>query len=698
MFDRNETERTLSSEQLVKENRNLKRQLRNLESTFQRNKAMLAARTTVNHMLEHEQKKMERNMNLLLENSADIILLFDKDNKFSYFTKTFLKTTGLTDSSLVGGKSFSAVFSQLVSAEWISFMQTNISLAMEKRSTITVNSSIDLSGGDHPQEYDIQITPMMDWDGHLEAFMILLHDITDIMASKRQAESANIAKSQFLATMSHEMRTPMNAVLGMTSIGQVSTDMEKMIGCFAKIEDAAKHLLGVINDILDMSKIEAGKLELSPKIFAFETMLERIVNMVNAQAAEKGQSFSVHIDKAIPCCLIGDDQRLAQIITNLLGNAVKFTPDGGSIGLDAHLLEEKNGICEIRVTVSDTGIGISPEQQARLFQSFHQAESDTARKFGGTGLGLSISKNIVEIMGGNIKVNSELGKGSSFLFTVPLKRASDRGAAPDAVISWGDVRIMAVDADPLVLRFFDEVAQRLCVHCDTASSGGEALSLREKNGDYHLYFVDSQIPGTDGNPLTRALIAGNTDSDDVVVMLPSADRGMSRAEADHAGVNRFLFKPLFPSVVADTVAEVLSARGLVEAEQNDKQLSFAGKCILLADDVAINREIVLALLESTCLQIECAENGAEAVHMFSEAPDRYSLIFMDIQMPGMDGYEATRLIRESCQTRSKDIPIIAMTANVFREDIERCIKAGMNDHIGKPLSFDKIIQQLKLHL
>ncbi len=565
-----------SNEDLVKENRSLKRQLRNLESTFQRNKAMLAARTTVNHMLEAEQRKMERNMNLLLENSADIILLFDKNSRFSYFTKTFLKTTGLTDFNQISGKYFFDIFSQLVSKEWIEFMQTNIDLALETRSTVIVNSSIDLSGGENLKEYDIQITPMMDRDGHLEAFMILLHDITDIMMSKRQAESANTAKSQFLATVSHEMRTPMNAVIGMASIGKNSADKERMIYCFSEIENASQHLLAVINDVLDMSKIEAGRLELSPTNFIFEKMIRRIVNMINPRAAEKKQNLNIHLDGAIPISLIGDEQRIAQVITNLLANAVKFTPDGGSIDLDIRLLGEQSGICEIQVAVTDTGIGISPEQQSHLFQPFHQAESDTSRRFGGTGLGLSISRNIVQMMGGEIKVVSELEKGSSFIFTIPLKKSIVKNATINNINDWENICLLEAD--------------------------------------------------------------------------------------------------------------------------DDEYVDFAGKCILLADDVAINREIVLALLEPMHMQIDCAENGAEAVRMFNERPDRYSLIFMDIQMPEMDGYEATRKIRESKNSNAKAIPIIAMTANVFREDIEKCIEAGMNDHVGKPLSFDELIQQLKLHL
>ena len=698
MFDEKTMDNPLDNEELIKENRSLKRQLRNLESTFQRNKAMLAARTTVNDMLESEQKKMERHMNLLLENSADIILLLDKDRDFTYFTKTFLKATGLTDTGLITGKFFFDVFSPRLSKNWLDLIEANINLAIERRSTVVINSSVDLSGGDNPQEYDIQITPMVDQNAHLEAFMLLLHNITDIMRAKRQAESANIAKSQFLATMSHEMRTPMNAVLGMTAIGKMSDSKERMLYCFSKIEDASQHLLGVINDILDVSKIEAGRLELSPTLFNFEEMLKKIINIINFQAVEKNQKLSINIDEAIPRNLIGDDQRLAQVITNLLGNAVKFTPYGGAVNLNTLLVGEQNGAYEIQFTVSDTGIGISPEQQSLLFRPFHQAEGDITRKFGGTGLGLSISKSIIKMMGGKIRVESELGKGSSFIFTVHLEKGADENASLSLTADCKGIRILVVDADQNTPIFFDEFSQKFGAHYDIASSTKEAVSLIEKNGNYDICFVDGKMPDFDVIRSKKAFNSIEKRFSNIVIMSSSADWNSFGEDSEKTGVDRFVSKPLFKSSVADVITEILDAKQKAAAEQAGTEINFGGKCILLVDDVEINREIVLALLESTLLEIDCAENGAEAVRMFNEMPDRYSMIFMDIQMPEMDGYEATRRIRTSNSANAKTIPIIAMTANVFREDIERCMEAGMNDHIGKPVSFDEIIRHLILYL
>jgi len=405
--------------------------------------------------------------------------------------------------------------------------------------------------------------------------------------------AASKAKSEFLSNMSHEMRTPMNAIINMTVIGKNSTDVERKNYALDKIGDASTHLLGVINDILDMSKIEAKKFELVPVIFNFNKMIDRVVTVVNFRVEEKHQKLLVHIDKDIPKAIKGDDQRISQVITNLLGNAVKFTPEKGSISLNTQFIGERDGICKIQISITDTGIGISKEAQKKLFKSFQQAEASTSRKYGGTGLGLSISKSFVEMMGGNIWVESEYGKGSTFAFTIKTERVSES-------------EIKNKD---------DENAEQVC--------------------------------------------------------------------------------------------------------------DFSGHRILLVEDMEINREIVQMLLESTKIELEYAENGLQAVEMFIDNPDRYEMILMDVHMPGMDGYEATHRIRiyeekwlkeqskredpaniaegetQSLQKTGsirQPVPIIAMTANVFKEDIDNCINAGMNDHIGKPVDFEIVLEKLNKYL
>ena len=392
----------------------------------------------------------------------------------------------------------------------------------------------------------------------------------------KQATEASKAKSDFLAAMSHEMRTPMNAIIGMASIGKKAKDAEEKNHALNKIGDASSHLLGVINDVLDMAKIEADKLELVPVEFNFEAMLRKVITVVSFRAEEKEQTLTLNVDNKIPAFVIGDDQRLAQVITNLYSNAVKFTPKGGKICIDISLLEEIENqdscglVCALRFEVTDNGIGISAEQQKKLFKAFEQAESGMSREYGGTGLGLVISKNIVELMNGRIWIESELGKGSKFIFTVKLQRGDKNQGLP-----------------------------------------GESSDTADQYGD-----------------------------------------------------------------------------------SKDASGEFAGKKMLLAEDVEINREILIALLEDTGLAIDCAENGKEALDMIQAAPDKYDIVFMDLQMPQMDGFKATRQIRKFL----KGVPIVALTANVFTSDIEKCFAAGMNDHLGKPLDIDKILEVLRKYL
>ena len=385
---------------------------------------------------------------------------------------------------------------------------------------------------------------------------------------------ASQAKSEFLANMSHEMRTPLNAIIGMTTIGKKTEDIERKDYALNKIEDASTHLLRIINDVLDMAKIEADKLELSPIDFCFNAVLQSVLSVIHFRLDEKQQTFSIDIDKNVPKYMNGDQQRLAQVVMNLLSNAVKFTPEGGVIKLEVSLISENDGLCELRFEVADTGIGISPEQQARLFHAFEQAESGISRQFGGTGLGLAISKRIVELMDGRIWVESERGKGSHFIFTIKIKR-----------------------------------------------SGNEVIAL-------------------------------------------------------------------------------LSAENILQKETSESEQKniFSGKKMLIAEDVDINREILISLLEGTELSIDCAENGREAVDMIIADPDKYDVVFMDMQMPEMDGLEATRKIRALQLQRKRKLPIIAMTANVFKNDIENCFTAGMDDHIGKPLNIDDVLKCLRKFL
>ena len=570
--------------------------------------------------------------------------------------------------------------------------------ARASESLQTESKEVRLSSGVY---FNIEITPAFQKNVQIGS-IILLKDITQSKLLIEATQAASRAKSEFLSNMSHEIRTPMNAIIGMATLGQNTLDSDRKDYCLTRITEASTHLLGVINDVLDMSKIEAGKFELSSAEYSFEKLLRGVVNIVSLRMEGKKQKFMVQLDSSIPDRLIGDDQRLAQVITNLLGNSVKFTPEGGTITLNARHLAEADGACTIQIEVIDTGIGITEEQQNRLFKSFMQADSDTARAYGGTGLGLSISKDIVEMMGGKIWVESEADKGSKFTFTFVAERGdAEINAKSVPHESWNELKILVVDSDRDVLAYFKDILLGFGITYDTAESRDNALALVSQKSGYDICFVAWPAEPTSSDiELARELkTPGLSGELPLVVISSSADWSLIEDSATLAGVTEFLQKPIFRSAISEIIQKHVGQElGDETAEQTDISEIFTGRSILLAEDIEINREIVLALLEPTLLEIDCAVNGIEAVRMFGEAPEKYDLILMDIQMPEMDGYTATRTIRALDFPKAKSVPIIAMTANVFREDIEKSTDAGMNGHLGKPLDFDEVVNKLREYL
>ncbi|MDR0839750.1 MAG: response regulator [Oscillospiraceae bacterium] len=686
----------------------LTRQVARLQTRMERDKAVAASLAAVSAMRSAEKDRQERYMTLLLDNSPDIIILLDMDGRFAYCTKAFLTLAGIAHVGLVSGRKFGEIFDKYVGSELAGELGVALERALTDGDTVELECSAII--GEEPRVFGVHITPLHTYTGEIVSSVVMMHDITDIRRAQEQAEDARSsaedasrAKSTFLSNMSHEMRTPMNAIIGMTSIGRGTADIERKDYCFGKIEDASTHLLGVINDILDISKIEANKFELSATDFVFEHMLRKVVNVVNFRVEEKSQDFTVIIDERIPRTLIGDDQRVAQVITNLLSNAVKFTPEGGSIKLVSELVSRAGNECLVRISVTDTGIGISEEQRERLFTSFEQADNGISRKFGGTGLGLAISKSIVEMMGGVIRVESELGLGSTFTFTARLGVAEGE-EGPKSLLAPGvnfeNLRVLVVDDSVDLLDYFLDIARRLGFQCDAAVGGKEALSLVNMRGGYDLYFVDLKMADMDGIELSRR-ISARSEGHSVIIMISGVEWSSVEDHAKEVGVRKFLSKPLFPSSIADVINDCLGLRAYEPLPTSDIDSAagiFRNRRVLFAEDVDINREILVALLEPTEVILDCAENGREAVEKFTAAPDSYDMILMDMQMPEMDGCEATRQIRALGTPKSVGIPIVAMTANVFREDVDKCLAAGMNDHIGKPVDISEVLEKLRRYL
>ena len=551
--------RLAESERKVKR---LSRELRHAEKRNSIFRINYETQLSITKSITHEKLRQETYMEIFLKSCPNIIFMLDDELRFLMGTDSVMQIIGVEDVLILRGVELPVILDRHKSQAFTQEMVREIRRAGQDPGQRRVFMEAQVQDS----TYEVHILPFRTRDADFSCVLVLMHDVTELVMAKNLAEMANAAKTNFLSRMSHEMRTPMNAIIGMTEIARHSGDPRRKEDCLDKIGSASKHLLGLINDVLDMSKIEADKFEIYSHAFAFKEMMDRVVSVMILGIEKKGQRFEMNLDEAIPPAIIGDELRLTQVITNLLSNAIKFTPERGRIVFCAKVVpDDAEGKSALRVSVADTGIGVSVEQQARLFRAFEQVDGGTARKFGGTGLGLAISKRIVEMMGGDIWIESELGQGATFVFVMPFEAAES---------------------------------------------------------EY------------------RAIVG----------------------------------------------------------QASYKAPNLVGHTILVAEDIEINREIIGSALEETGAAVVFAENGQEALAIFRAAPDGFGLILMDIQMPLMDGYEAIKAIRALDCPEACEVPIIAMTANVFREDVERCLTAGANGHLGKPLDWIALFRELAHYL
>jgi signal transduction histidine kinase/DNA-binding response OmpR family regulator/purine-cytosine permease-like protein/HPt (histidine-containing phosphotransfer) domain-containing protein len=520
--------------------------------------------------------------------------------------------------------------------------------------------------------------------------------------ARQKAEDATQSKSDFLANMSHEIRTPMNAIIGMSHLAMKTMLDSKQHNYISKIQISANALLGLINDILDFSKIEAGKLDMEAVDFQLDEVLDSLSTLVTQKAQEKGLEVLFSVKKDVPYSLVGDSLRLGQILTNLTNNAVKFT-EQGEIIVNIKCLKEENEKVELEFSVQDTGIGLTEKQVGKLFQSFSQADTSTSRKFGGTGLGLTISKKLVEMMDGKIWVESQSGEGSSFIFTGIFGLSTDQ--KKKRFITSDDLkgkRVLIVDDNEAAREILEDALQSLSLEVGMASSGSEGITMVEKADNekpFDLVIMDWQMPEMNGIR-TAEIIKKHPRLKQIpkIIMLTAYGREEIAREAEEANLDGFMVKPMNPSLLFETIGEVFGGKVSKEkfgekpsAEQEIEGLDkIKNAKVLLVDDNEINQEVANEILEQAGFSVTIAVNGQEAVDKVLET--EFDCVLMDIQMPVMDGYEASRAIRKD--NRFASLPIIAMTANAMQGDREKCINAGMNDHVAKPINPKELFSAL----
>lgn len=534
----------------------------------------------------------------------------------------------------------------------------------------------------------------------IQYFNMTRRQLGELEKARQEAVSATKAKSEFLSNMSHDIRTPMNAIVGMTAIATANIDDKQQVqNSLRKITISSKHLLGLINDILDMSKIESGKLTLNMEQISLREIMDSIVSIVQPQIKAKKQNFDIYIYNIDTEDVYCDSVRLNQIMINFLSNAIKFTPEGGSI--EVSLCEEESPVGEnyvrVHLFVKDTGMGMSQEFKEKIFESFTREDNRRVHKTEGSGLGMAITKYIVDAMGGMIEVESEPGKGSEFHVILDLEKAMVR----EEEMILPDWNMLVVDDDEQLCQSAVASLKDIGIKSEWTLDGESAVKMvhdrHEKNDDYQIILLDWKLPGMDGIETAREI--RRRMGDDIPILLITAyDWSEIEAEARAAGISGFISKPLFKSTLFYGLKQFIETSDEQQEQMQDGSIDLSGKKVLLAEDNDLNWEIAEALLSDLGLELERAENGQICVDKFKQSKiDAYDAILMDIRMPVMTGYEAAEAIR-ALNRPDSDIPIIAMTADAFAEDIKKCIDCGMNAHVAKPIDIREVAKQLEKNI
>lgn len=585
-----------------------------------------------------------------------------------------------------------------------------VEAALDRREPYRVNLTCRVDGELYYQQFSFYRA-----ESDVKFYILLKSDYTEIQREQlrvneqlenalRESHQASIAKTAFLSRMSHEIRTPMNTIIGLDTIGlQEEGISPQMRAILEKIGGSAKYLLSLINDILDMSRIESGSTTIRSEEFSFKDFLDQINTILYTQCREKGLRYECFIHGSVGEHYIGDAQQLQQVLINILGNAVKFTDKGGTICFHVECVNQTDTHSTLRFVVEDTGIGMDAEYLPHLFEPFSQEDSGNTNIYGGSGLGLAISKHIIEMMNGSIDVKSEKGQGSVFTVEVMLHNVkhTDSESASDLRMDPRDFRVLVIDDDETACRHAQIVLGEAGFQADTCMTQEEALRLvklhHARNEGYHLILVDLRMPQTDGIVVTRSIreVIGE---DATIIILTAYSWDEVEKEAVEAGVDGFMRKPLFGESIVHEFKQALYRKRLKTKRETDDQ-GLKDRRILLAEDVEINAEIVKRLLTIRGAQVDIAENGEAAVRRFQEsAPGYYDAVLMDVRMPVMDGLEATAAIRALDRADARTVPIIAMTANAFDEDVERSLHAGMNAHLSKPVEPQHLYETLEKYI